>query len=89
MTNEQEAKRLIFEAVKGAVNELQAHYEKFTTENKINSVPIEYIKAGNKIFLNAYEKGVNEPITVIDKFDIESVSITPGGIGISGKIPQK
>ena len=58
--NEETAKELIITEVKNAVAELEKHYEKFCTDNNMVTVPIAYIKIGNKIFLDAYEKGIME-----------------------------
>ena len=58
--NEETAKELIITEVKNAVANLEAHYEKFCTDNNMATVPIAYIKIGNKIFLDAYEKGIME-----------------------------
>jgi hypothetical protein len=58
--NEETAKELIITEVKNAIATLESHYEKFCTDNGVVTVPIAYIKIGNKIFLDAYEKGIME-----------------------------
>ena len=66
--NEETAKELIITEVKNAVATLEAHYEKFCTDNNMVTVPIAYIKIGNKIFLDAYERGIKDH-TPIDHED--------------------
>ena len=56
VTNEQQARQLIVDEVKKVVGNLENHYKKFAEENKIALVPVAFIEASNKVFLDAYEK---------------------------------
>lgn len=55
---EKEAQCLIVGEVAKAIKTLEEHFEKYCKDNQNAVVPISYIKASNKIFLDSMSKAI-------------------------------
>lgn len=58
--NEKKAQALIVEQVENTIKLLENHLQKYCDENKVSSVPMNYIRTSATLLITGYKKGVKE-----------------------------